>query len=122
MAWYKLYSRTHKQCIIANSLKVNDNSNQVEKSLDALNTVNNEQNDENRQTDNKEATSVANKLIMQLNFFKFENSTNVTNLNNKINEFNEKNILCGLAASYHETDDSFISDLVRKYYIYYEFF
>ncbi len=50
---------------------------------------------------------------MQLNFFKFENSTNVTNFNNKIKEFDEKNVLSGISTGYHETNDSFIADLVK---------
>lgn len=110
LAWYKLYSRIHKQCLVSNILKVNESStsaHQIEKSLENLNDDNNKPHDNNEEALNRPP----NKVVMPLNFFKFENSTTVTGFNQKIEEMDEKSIFSGLSLGINETDDAFLADL-----------
>lgn len=50
---------------------------------------------------------------MPVSFFKYENSANVTSLINKIKDNDDKKLYHGLSSSSNETDDSFLSDLVK---------
>ena len=50
---------------------------------------------------------------MPVSFFKYENSANVTSLINKIKDNDDKKLYHGLSCSSNETDDSFLSDLVK---------
>ena len=53
-------------------------------------------------------------IIMPVSFFKYENSANVTSLINKIKDNDDKKLYHGLSCSSNETEDSFLSDLVKK--------
>ena len=123
LAWYKLYSRVSKHCLIANTLKVNDlnetkqhddNDDEEIKKIENLNS-------EGKQDSNKipdqskilESIKPTSTIIMPVNFLKYENSANVTSFISKIRENDEKKLYHGVSCSLNETEDSFLSDLVR---------
>ena len=51
---------------------------------------------------------------MPVTFFKLEGTLTITDLVDQIKEINVKEKFSGISSSYNETEDSFISDLVRK--------
>ncbi len=53
-------------------------------------------------------------LNMPVTFFKLEGTLTITDLVDQIKEINVKEKFSGISSSYNETEDSFISDLVRK--------
>jgi len=53
-------------------------------------------------------------IVMPVSFFKYENSASVTSLVNKIKDNDDKKLSHGLSCSSNETEDGFLSDLVKN--------
>lgn len=113
MAWYKLYLKISKYCLIANNIKVNDNFDKNE-----LNK--NERGDEKTTELISKETKIMEQLNpeslkMPVNFYKFENMITLSSLNQNFGENERRNLYNGISCSFNETSDSFISDLVKQF-------
>jgi len=54
------------------------------------------------------------KLKTPVNFYKFENTATVSSLIENVNTNRQERLLSGLSCSNNESDDSFLTDLVRN--------
>ena len=128
MAWYKLYSRLSKQCLIANNLRINDNLNpnpeevSVEAEIDGGEKLSNASTDQGK-TGVAEPQKLPDSLkqspsiIMPVNFYKFEHAATVTSLISHIRETQKKSsepLYTGISCGFNESEDTFLSDLVNK--------
>lgn len=105
IAWYKLYSRLSKYCLVANNFKFNDTEEKAEDTeiLQAHSPI---------ETKLPEILRPPNSVIMPVNFYKFQNATNVSHISKIFKENDEKNLMSGLSCGLNENDDNFIVDLV----------
>lgn len=72
--------------------------------------------DDDKQNDLSKVPDIlkpVNPIYMAVNFLKYDNSINVTGMCFKLKEIESKRLYTGLMCNTNETDDSFISDLVK---------
>lgn len=123
MSWYKLHTRLGKQCLIASYSKLNDfgelklaesetsNIEQEKKEKSSLEIPSTKSSQDSSLT---ELEKLNIKLRTPVNLYKFENTTTVSSLIESVNTNRNERLLSGLSCSNNESDDSFLTDLVRN--------
>ena len=115
MPWYKLFSRVGKTCLIANTHNVCDVHSSFNSVLSSsLNQIQHKQNNTQENSNQNQSINlhddVNTPVLMPLNFYKFESTHTITEFINNLNA--NKNSLNGISCNFHESQDSFLSDLV----------